>query len=385
VKHPELVARRPEGRVLLSLAFALLLPLVLAGCGEEEVRQLGAQESAEAEIQAEAVAAEPDLAAQDTLTRTAADAAGMTLAAAGMGGSGPPADPGGSGPNVRRHASEDPSYAAGYGWPVQGPASLPGAILPDNRIVCYYGNPNSTRMGALGEYPKDEMLSRLRRQIAAYEAADPATPVTPCLHMVSVVAQGEAGTSGHYRSIMRDETVQMVYDWAREVNGIFIVDLQVGTDDVRNILPRFEWILTNPDVHLGIDPEFYMKDGSRPGSRIGTMDAADINYASDYLANLVRQHDLPPKVLVIHRFTQRMVTNYQDIKLRPEVQIVMHMDGWGPPWLKRDTFRDYIIKEPVQFPGFKIFYHNDTRNESALMTPDDVLRLHPVPIYVQYQ
>jgi hypothetical protein len=110
-----------------------------------------------------------------------------------------------------------------------------------------------------------------------------------------------AGRAGHVAATTArscaTRDVQKVYDWAREVNGIFFVDIQVGTDDIRNILPRFEWILKNPDVHLGIDPEFMMKDGSRPGSKIGTMDAADINYAIDYLAKLVREHNLPPKVL----------------------------------------------------------------------------------------
>jgi hypothetical protein len=285
----------------------------------------------------------------------------------------------------RYRAGEDPGFAERMGWPVRGPATLAGALLPDNRIVCYYGNPNSKRMGALGEFPKDDMLRRLRSQVEDWRRADPATPVKPCLHMVAVVAQGEPGTTGHYRSIMRDADVQKVYDWAKEVNGIFIVDIQVGTDDIRRILPRFEWILKHPDVHLGVDPEFYMKGGERPGSRIGTMDAADINWATDYLSKLVAEHNLPPKVFVVHRFTQRMVTNANRIRLDPRVQIVMHMDGWGPPWLKRDSYRDYVVREPVQFPGFKIFYHNDTKQGDPLMLPADMLRLQPVPLYIQYQ
>ncbi len=282
-------------------------------------------------------------------------------------------------------AGEDPDFAARMGWPVSMPEALPGALLPHHRIVCYYGHPNSTRMGALGEFPKDDMLRRLRNQVAEWERADPATPVKPCLHMVAVVAQAEAGPSGRYRTITRDATVQMVYDWAREVDGIFIVDIQVGTDDIRNILPRFEWILTNPDVHVGVDPEFYMKGGERPGTRIGTMDAADINYMTDYLARLVREHNLPPKKLIVHRFTRRMVTNAQNIRLRPEVQVVMHMDGWGAPWLKRDSYRDFIVREPVQFTGFKLFYHNDTKKGDPLMTPQDMQLLRPVPLYIQYQ
>jgi hypothetical protein len=285
----------------------------------------------------------------------------------------------------RLRAGEDPDFAAAMGWPVKGPPPLPGAVLPDSRIVCYYGNPNSTRMGALGEYPKDEMLRRLRQQIDEWRRADPATPVKPCLHMVAVVAQGEAGTAGHYRSIMRDADVQKVYDWSREIDGIFIVDIQVGTDDIRRILPRFDWIVKHPDVHVGVDPEFYMKGGERPGSRIGTMDAADINYMIGHLSRLVREHGLPPKVLVVHRFTQRMVTNADRIRLDPNVQVVMHMDGWGPPWLKRDSYRDYVVREPVQYPGFKLFYHNDTKQGDPLMTPQELLRLQPVPIYIQYQ
>jgi hypothetical protein len=287
--------------------------------------------------------------------------------------------------STRLRAGEDPDFAARMGWPVEMPAALPGAILPANRIVCYYGNPNSTRMGALGEFPKEEMLGRLMRQVDEWRTADPATPVTPCLHMVAVVAQGEPGTTGHYRSIMFDRDVQKVHDWAREVDGIFFVDIQTGTDDVRNILPRFEWILTQPDVHVGIDPEFMMKGGQRPGTKIGTMDAADINYATEYLAALVREHGLPPKVLVIHRFTRGMVTNSREIVLRPEVQIVMHMDGWGAPWLKRDSYRDFIVREPVQYTGFKIFYHNDTKAGDPLMPPSEMLKLHPRPLYIQYQ
>jgi hypothetical protein len=283
------------------------------------------------------------------------------------------------------HRSESPAYAVSQGWYPRMPEFVDGSILPCARVVAYYGNPNSTRMGALGRYPKDEMLSKLMDQVREWERADPSTPVVPALHMVSVVSNDQPGVSGHYRTIMRDSDVQKVHEWAREVNGVFFVDIQVGTDDIRNILPRFEWILKEPDVHLGIDPEFMMKDGSRPGSRIGTMDAADINYASDYLAKLVREHNLPPKVFVVHRFTQRMVTNYQNIRLRPEVHVVMHMDGWGEAWLKRDSFEHFVVREPVQFSGFKIFYDHDSRTGDPVLSPRDLVQLHPVPLYIQYQ
>jgi len=137
---------------------------------------------------------------------------------------------------------------------------------------------------------------------------------------------------------------------------------------------------------LGIDPEFYMKDGSIPGRKIGSMDASEINFCSEYLAKIVRDNNLPPKILIIHRFTQGMVKNYKNIKLHPEVQIVMNMDGWGEPILKFSTYKSYIAREPVQFTGFKLFYKNDLRKKpNHILTPSELMVLRPQPIYIQYQ
>ena len=289
-------------------------------------------------------------------------------------------------PKVKYNAGEDPVFAQQKGWPVQCPPPLPGSILPQKRIVAYYGNPQSKKMGALGEFPKDDMLRRLKGEVAKWQTADPAHPVQPALHLIAVVAQGTPGKAGKYRMIMPDAIVNQVYGWAKEANAILFIDIQTGHDDIRTILPRFEWLLKNPDVHLGIDPEFNLiKSGKIPGTKIGTYDAADINYASGYLADLVKKYNLPPKVFIVHRFTRNGVTNARSITLRPEVQIVMNMDGWGAPWLKRDSYKDYVVAEPVQYTGFKLFYHNDTKKGDPLLTPKDVLKLNPKPLYIQYQ
>lgn len=289
-------------------------------------------------------------------------------------------------PGVRYKTGEDPEFAKKQGWPVNGPQPLPGSILPQKRIVAYYGNPYSKKMGALGEFPKDEMLRRLKGEVAAWQAADPATPVQPALHLIAVVAQAEPGRDGKYRMIMPDTVVNQVYGWAKEAGALLFIDIQTGHDDIRSVLPRFEWILKNPDVHLGIDPEFNLiKSGKKPGTKVGTYDAADINYVSAYLKELVKKYSLPPKILTVHRFTRGGVTNSRKIMLHPEVQIVMHMDGWGAPWLKRDSYKDYIVAEPVQYAGFKLFYHNDTKKGDPLLKPQEVLKLNPQPLYIQYQ
>jgi len=282
-------------------------------------------------------------------------------------------------------SGHDPAFAKEQGWYPKKGEFRDGDLLPCNRIVAYYGNPSSKKMGALGEFRREEMLRRLQGEVQKWAQADPSTPVIPALHLIAVVAQGAPGPSGHYRAQMRDAAVDSIHQMAKSINGILFIDVQVGTDDIRNIMPRFENVLKNPDVHFAVDPEFYMRGGIVPGRKIGTMYAADINYVTDQLARIVRENNLPPKVLVIHRFTRNMVPDAQNIKLRPEVEFVMDMDGWGAPWLKFDSYHDYIVRHPVEFTGFKLFYHNDTKKGDPLLQPRDVLAMWPQPLYIQYQ
>jgi hypothetical protein len=271
-------------------------------------------------------------------------------------------------------------------WPVKTDYPLPGAILPFKRIVAYYGNFSSTRMGVLGEYPIPEMLSKLNAEIKKWEAADPSTPVIPAIHYIAVTAQGLPGADGKYRLRMPDTEIDKAVNLARQINGIVFLDIQPGLSDVTHEVPALEKYLKMPDVHLGIDPEFYMKTGNKPGTVIGTMNASDINYVSNYLAKLVKDNNLPPKIFIVHRFTQGMVTGTANIIKHPEVQIIMDMDGWGVQTNKLSSYHDYIYEEPVQFTGFKLFYKNDFRQKgSRMLTPSEVLSLTPKPVYIQYQ
>lgn len=272
-------------------------------------------------------------------------------------------------------------------WPVRSVYPRPGAIFPFNRVVTYYGNLYSKLMGALGEYPEDEMLNRLQAEAKKWQMADTSTPVIPALHYIAITAQSAPGREGKYILRMPHAQIDTVLRMAGKINGLVFIDIQVGLSTVQNELRFFEEYLKKPNVHLGIDPEFSMKGGQRPGSIIGTFDAGDVNYASEYLASLVKKYNLPPKVLVVHRFTRDMVKNYKAIKLSPEVQIVMDMDGWGLKEKKIYTYYQFIHPEPVQFTGFKIFYKNDTKKVNAAreMQPEDVLQLKPRPVYIQYQ
>ena len=271
-------------------------------------------------------------------------------------------------------------------WPVKMPYPLPGAVLPFHRIVAFYGNLYSTRMGILGELPKYEMFKKLKHEVDYWQAADSSIPVIPALHYIAVTAQGSPGKDGKHRMRMPSSQIDTIMNWAKEINALVFLDIQVGLSTVENEVPQLEKYLQYPQVHLGIDPEFSMKTGAVPGKKIGTFNATDVNAVIDDLASYVKKYNLPPKILIVHRFTQGMLTNYKQIKKVPEVQVVMDMDGWGDKILKRSTYLRYIYAEPVEFTGFKLFYKNDTKKGSdQLYTPQELLKFIPKPIYIQYQ
>ncbi|MFC7666710.1 hypothetical protein ACFQT0_04215 [Hymenobacter humi] len=271
---------------------------------------------------------------------------------------------------------------------VKKSGQLPGAILPGHRIIAFYGNIRSKGMGILGREPKEQMFRKFEKVLDEWRAADPSIPVQPALHNVTITAQGTPGKDGKWRLMNSKATIEEVIKWAREHNCILFLDVQVGHSTLAAELPKLEQYLKSPDIHLGIDPEFSLATmpGVRPNQKIGTFDAKDVNFAVSFLARIVSENKLPPKVLTVHRFTRKMITNYKNIKLDPRVQIVMHMDGHGEPTLKKDSYHDYIQTEPVQYTGFKLFYEYDARPAPHhIMTPKEVIALTPSPLYIQYQ
>ena len=261
---------------------------------------------------------------------------------------------------------------------------LPNSLLPKNRIVVFYGNPLSKKMGVLGEYPQAEMIAKLQQEVHKFQVADPATPVIPGFHLIVSVAQGAPGKNGLYRLRMTDSLITYWCNLAQSKGYLIFLDVQIGKSTVQSELQPLIPYLKRPYVHLALDPEFSMhhaSEGYLPGRKVGVMDAVEINYAIGALAKLVKDNNLPPKILVVHRYTQGMVTHYRDIKPVPEVQFVMNMDGFGPPQLKRDSYKAYETMQPVQFDGFKLFYKND----HPMLTREEVVKLKPSPLFITFQ
>ncbi|MEP6745582.1 MAG: hypothetical protein ABJB33_08810 [Gemmatimonadota bacterium] len=270
-------------------------------------------------------------------------------------------------------------------WPTL-PDPRPDAILPHRRIIAFYGTPRSTRMGILGELPPEQMMARLEQVAAEWTAADPSTPAVPALHLIATVAHAGPGADGKYRIRHGADVIEQVIGWADSKGWLVFLDIQVGQSTVEAELPRLLPYLARPNVHLALDPEFAMKDGRLPGRYIGTMDATEVNHAVAILARLVDSLRLPPKVIVVHRFTHDMLTNARAIRVDPQgrVQVVIDMDGFGTPSGKLGIWRQVILRWPVQYTGLKLF--TKSRNDTPMMGPGEVLeRFWPAPSYIQYQ
>lgn len=266
------------------------------------------------------------------------------------------------------------------------PVPVCDAILPFYRIVAMYGNFYSSHMGILGSLDEENLLQLLDVECKAWNQADPLTPVMPAIHYIAVTAQKAPGKGKKYRLRMPDHQTMRAIRLARKVEGITFLDIQVGHSTVRDELALLQDYLMMPDVHLALDPEWSMRDGSVPGSKIGSMHADDINYASEWLAALVKKHRLPPKILVVHRFTDGMIEDSEEIRKNKHVQIVVNMDGFGFPAKKKHTYKNVIGRNPIQFTGFKLFYQNDKKDPPyRLLTHEEILQLRPTPLYIQYQ
>lgn len=143
---------------------------------------------------------------------------------------------------------------------------------------------------------------------------------------------------------------------------------------------QWEQLLSEPDVGLALDAEWRMQDGAVPGKQIGRVDAAEINGVTDWLAGIVRERRPPQKLLVLHQFTDSMITDIDAVAARPELALVQHVDGFGAPGVKIEKYK--ALQRSDRFhPGFKVFHTEDIDPLSPLA----VLGLTPQPEYISYQ
>jgi hypothetical protein len=261
------------------------------------------------------------------------------------------------------------------------PPTLPRggrSILPEFRVVAYYGAPQSRELGELGIGSPRSATQRLLRQARPY--ATKRRPVLPALELITVIANADGGQDGMYRSRQTDAVIRRYLRAARRAKALLLLDIQPGRSDFFTEATRLKKWLEQPDVGLALDPEWRVDAGQVPGQVIGHVDAREVNATSAWLAQLVAREKLPEKLFVVHQFTDNMVDE-SALKARDGLALVLNVDGFGNQAVKKAKYRDFTHHAPTLRHGFKLFYHEDT----DMMRPAQVMRLRPRPVLVVYE
>jgi hypothetical protein len=264
-------------------------------------------------------------------------------------------------------------------------AELPGGgriMFPGRRLVALYGHPGAPSLGVLGEQGVAAAVARARRVARPYRRLDDVR-VVPAFELIATVAQRSPGPDRNYSG---EATVEKLRPWVRAAarNGMYVVlDLQPGRSDVLAQAKRYRSLLVEPHVGLAVDPEWKLGPGQRPLGQIGRIDAREINRTSAWLADLVRRHDLPQKLFVVHQFRLSMIGREHLLRTdRPEIALLVHMDGQGSAAQKNATWTAVKRARPDGVPlGWKNFYDED----HPTFTPRRTMRKRPRPVMVSYQ
>jgi hypothetical protein len=245
--------------------------------------------------------------------------------------------------------------------------------------VAFYGNPRDDELGALGIGTPTQAGRRLVRQARPYGRKS--RPVLPAMELISTVATAAPGPTGLYRDHLAFSTIRRYLNAARRVHALLILDVQPGRGEFGPEIERLEPFLREPDVGLALDAEWHVGADQLPGKVIGSTDADVVNSAARFMARLVRERDLPEKLLLVHRFTNDMIARPQRLAQFPGVHTVVNVDGFGSNTVKIAKYQSFVAGTPRMGRGFKVFYKEDVKT----MTPHQVMALTPRPDVVVYE
>lgn len=261
------------------------------------------------------------------------------------------------------------------------PTDLPRGgrtFFPHYRVVAYYGEGYPGGIGLIDVGHLEQAAGNLQRQADAY--AGFGRPVLPAFELIVTDATRRPGPDGSYSVKLDPAVVQRYLDVARAHKMLLVLDFQPGTDDFLSQVRRYEPLLRQPDVGVGLDAEWRTPDGGHPYQGTGHSSAAEVNAVGSYLAGIVRTGKLPEKLMIIHQFTRAMLPDRDAVVVPKGLAVSFHMDGLGDPALKTRVYDALAVSRPFH-NGYKIFPQLDT----PPMTPEQAMALRPQPELITYQ
>jgi hypothetical protein len=255
-------------------------------------------------------------------------------------------------------------------------------VFPRYRLVALYGTPGSARMGALGEQALPDAITRAKDLGAQYQAYT-GEHIWPTFEIIATIASASPTADGNYSRELDIAELQPWVDAAKAAGIYVILDLQPGRTDFLTQAKQYEPLLTEPHVGLALDPEWRLAPNQVHLKQIGSVSVTEVNTVATWLADLVKQHRLPQKVLLLHQFRLSMIASREHLDTsRKELAYVIQMDGNGAQPTKLNTWRTILQQPPAQVQfGWKNFYDEDT----PMLSPEATMQLDPRPWYVSYQ
>lgn len=291
-----------------------------------------------------------------------------------------------------------------------------GAPLPTNRIVAVYGISGGVQFnGAASTLDMlDNYLPQLQALGRQYAAADPTHPVKLGIDLVVNVIQpctwypkyctSWAPDATKYINGTKVDGIQDYINYCQKHDLYLFLDLQLGvepvshaliyTDNKDNPVPIIDYLQKYPFVELALDTEFHFPNtpegyGMAAGYPccLGWMDAAEVNWTIDKLAQISLQYHLPRKVLVLHQWNSAVLTNKDKIRSNPDTSLVLQSDGFGALADKLADYSIFVQQHMIQYGGYKLFFQYPGTNagDNPLQTPAQVLQVFPQPLFVSYE
>ncbi len=263
---------------------------------------------------------------------------------------------------------------------------LPGGgylPFPGRRMVALYGHPRTGSLGMLGEQSAARSVERVGDLVDRYSHLVD-EDVVPAFELIATVATGSPGAQKTYsqRTPLRELTPWV--DVAAKAGVYVVLDLQPGRADFLDQAKAYEELLRRPHVGLALDPEWRLGPHEKPLRQIGHVGIEEVNRVGAWLAALVREHDLPPKVLTLHEFRTSMIRDRDRLDTSlDEVQWLVHADGQGSQGAKQGTWAALRKDLP---DGVWLGWKNFEDEDAPMLTPEQtVAQVHPTPWFVSYQ
>jgi hypothetical protein len=294
-----------------------------------------------------------------------------------------------------------------------------GAPLPYNRIVAAYGIVGGTDFNGPAS-SIDELtafLPQLQQLGQQFAAADPVHPVKLGLDLVVNVIQPCAYFPQYCSSWADDGVLQQYVDFCKQHDLLLFFDLQLVTEPVQHAVTThlLSYLEKYPFVELALDTEFHFManaegrfEAESYPSFTGCVQANDINWATDQLAQISLTYHLPRKVLLLHQFSSVVFNSTNpcyagtstkaQIKRDPNVSIVLQADGYGAFADKATDYEYFVQRALIEYGGYKLFLHYqdcptsppcafdiDPNGVARVPTPQEVLQLFPQPLFISYE